>query len=115
VVVVVAVAVVVVDLGGVAVVVELGVTIDSFFVTLKPVGSIPLPDWLSTVTNLDPTAAPLAMTIFAMIWVCGINIKPRMQLFVEDVPIVQDWSNPREKSVVWKELNSSVIVLEYLF
>jgi hypothetical protein len=45
----------------------------------------------------------------------GINIKPRMQLFVEDVPIVQDWSNPREKSVVWKELNSSVIVLEYLF
>jgi len=38
-----------------------------------------------------------------------------MQLFVEDVPIVQDWSNPREKSVVWKELNSSVIVLEYLF
>ena len=75
-VVVVAVAVVVVDLGGVAVVVELGVTIDSFFVTLNPVGSIPLPDWLTTVTNLDPTAAPLAMTIFAMIWVSPLTVKP---------------------------------------
>ena len=75
-VVVVAVAVVVVDLGGVAVVVELGVTIDSFFVTLNPVGSVPLPDWLTTVTNLDPTAAPLAMTIFAVIWVSPLTVKP---------------------------------------
>jgi hypothetical protein len=39
----------------------------TFFVTLNPVGSVPLPDWLTTVTNLDPTAAPLAMTIFAVI------------------------------------------------
>ena len=58
---------VVVDLGGVVVVVEVGVTIVSFFVTLNPVGSVPLPDWLTTVTNLEPTAAPLAMTIFAVI------------------------------------------------
>ena len=58
---------VVVDLGGVVVVVEAGVTTDSFFVTLNPVGSVPLPDWLTTVTNLEPTAAPLAMTMFAVI------------------------------------------------
>jgi hypothetical protein len=67
---------VVVDLGGAVVVVEVGVTIDSFFVTLKPVGSVPLPDWLTTVTNLDPTAAPLAMTIFAVIWVSPLTVKP---------------------------------------
>ena len=66
-VVVVVVAVVVVDLAGVIVVVAAGVTVDSFLVTLNPVGSVPLPDWLTTVTNRDPTAAPLAMTIFAVI------------------------------------------------
>ena len=63
--VVVVVVVVVVDLVGVVVVFESGVTAVSFLVTLNPVGSVPLPDWLTTVTNLDPTAAPLAMTIFA--------------------------------------------------
>ena len=67
-VVVVGVAVVVV---GVVLVVVAGVVVGggavTFFVTLNPVGSVPLPDWLTTVTNLDPAAAPLAMTIFAVI------------------------------------------------
>jgi hypothetical protein len=43
------------------------VTVGAFDVTLNPVGSIPLPAGVATVTNLEPIKALLAMTIFAVI------------------------------------------------
>jgi uncharacterized membrane protein len=46
---------------GVVLVVVVGVVVGvgavTFFVTLNPVGSMPRPDWLTTVTNLEPTNA----------------------------------------------------------
>ena len=62
-----------------------GIVLFSFLVTLNPADIIPMPDDVDTVTNLDPTKAWLATTIFAVICVSLFTVK-----LVTSIPVPKD-------------------------